>query len=171
MTKPYATWPPPEGAVLTPPYEDLLGMPSYEVCPNCDFEFGNDDNPGTAAPASFAAYRAEWMARGEAISGAVSAFFAAHEAASLRLPSGWFGRPHDNWHALSDVSTDGGNVLIRLDGKQLLSLKAEAASSEGDVLQVAIRGGRWEWTDYGGDQAHNEVLGPGNVEFHAPYHG
>lgn len=62
---PYETWPPPEGLELTPPYEDLLGRrPSYEVCPNCGFEFGNDDNPGTAAPSSFEAYRAEWIAHG-----------------------------------------------------------------------------------------------------------
>jgi hypothetical protein len=61
---PYATWPPPPGLALTPPYEDLLGRPSYEVCPNCGFEFGNDDNPGTAAPVSFAEYRAEWVAGG-----------------------------------------------------------------------------------------------------------
>jgi len=49
---------------LTPPYEDLLGSPSYEVCPNCGFEFGNDDNPGTAAPSSFEDYRAEWARSG-----------------------------------------------------------------------------------------------------------
>ncbi len=61
--KPYATWPPPTGLVLTPPYEDLLGPPSYEVCPRCDYEFGNDDNPGTAKPVSFKDYRHEWEAR------------------------------------------------------------------------------------------------------------
>lgn len=62
--KPYETWPPPTGVVLTPPYEVQLGRPSYEVCPNCGFEFGNDDNPGTAAPSSFEDYRAEWQADG-----------------------------------------------------------------------------------------------------------
>jgi len=29
----------------TPPYEDLFGKPSYEVCKSCGFEFGNDDKP------------------------------------------------------------------------------------------------------------------------------
>ena len=62
--KSYATWPPPEGTRLAPPYEDSLGAPSYEVCPNCGFEFGNDDNPGTAQPASLEDYRAEWEADG-----------------------------------------------------------------------------------------------------------
>jgi rubredoxin len=37
-------------------------MPSYEVCPNCGFEFGNDDNPGTEAGVSFEQYRTEWVA-------------------------------------------------------------------------------------------------------------
>jgi len=63
--KPYETWPPPPGLVLRPPYEDLLGRASYEVCPCCGFEFGHDDNPGTGATAvSFAEYRTEWEAEG-----------------------------------------------------------------------------------------------------------
>ena len=63
--KPYDQWPPPEGMSLTPPYEDQLGRPSYEVCPNCGFEFGNDDNPGgTAHCSSFEEYREDWRGRG-----------------------------------------------------------------------------------------------------------
>jgi hypothetical protein len=62
--KPYQTWPPPDGLVLTPPYGDLLGVPSYEVCPSCGFEFGNDDNPGTSPHTSFERYRAEWVLDG-----------------------------------------------------------------------------------------------------------
>lgn len=63
-TKPYERWPPPEGLTLSPPYEEMLGRPSYEVCPKCGFEFGNDDNPGTATPTSFDDYRLEWQLRG-----------------------------------------------------------------------------------------------------------
>lgn len=62
--KPYATWPPPEGLEISPPYGDYLGNPSYEVCPRCGFEFGNDDDPGTAEPVSFEQYRREWQAQG-----------------------------------------------------------------------------------------------------------
>ncbi|GAB3831977.1 rubredoxin [Kribbella italica] len=62
--KPYETWPPPPGLVLQPPYEKYLGRPSYEVCRRCGFEFGNDDNPGTAPPSTFEEYRAEWEAEG-----------------------------------------------------------------------------------------------------------
>jgi rubredoxin len=48
----------------TPPYEDSLGKASYGVCPKCGFEYGNDDNPGTAPGQSFAEYRAEWEQNG-----------------------------------------------------------------------------------------------------------
>jgi hypothetical protein len=41
---------PPDGVHLSPPYEDFLGRASYEVCPNCGFEFGNDDTPAAAHP-------------------------------------------------------------------------------------------------------------------------
>jgi hypothetical protein len=63
-SKPYATWPPPAGAQISPPYEDFLGFASYEVCPRCGFEFGNDDNPGISDPMSFAEYRAQWIRQG-----------------------------------------------------------------------------------------------------------
>lgn len=62
--RPYEQWPPLPETELSPPYEDLLGRPSYEVCPNCGFEFGNDDNPGTGAPVSFEGYRSGWEADG-----------------------------------------------------------------------------------------------------------
>ena len=100
----------------------------------------------------------------------MSAFFAEYEVASLRLPSGWFGRPKDNQHQLTGTSTEDGNLLVRLDDQQVLTLQAESVPSDGRVLRVAIRGGRWDWTEYGGDQEHTEVLGSGNVEFHAPFH-
>lgn len=56
--------PPPWPEPGPPPYEQWYGAPSYDVCACCGFEFGNDDNPGTAAPATFAEYRAEWVASG-----------------------------------------------------------------------------------------------------------
>lgn len=56
--RPYEVWPPPADMDLPPPYEDLLGRVSYEVCPRCGFEFGNDDNPGTGSPTPFDEYRA-----------------------------------------------------------------------------------------------------------------
>jgi hypothetical protein len=62
--KPYEIWPPPVDLDISPPYEDFLGKPSYEVCLRCGFEFGNDDNPGTAPSVSFDEYRSEWESEG-----------------------------------------------------------------------------------------------------------
>ena len=49
---------------LPAPYATHLGMPSYEVCPCCGFEFGNDDDPGTATPETFEQYLENWIALG-----------------------------------------------------------------------------------------------------------
>lgn len=43
----------------------------------------------------------------QVIAEAIAMFFANHEVASLKFPSGWFGRPYDNWHRLTGVSIDG----------------------------------------------------------------
>src|SRR3954454_7715680 len=56
--------PPPWFHPGPPPYEQWYGDPSYEVCACCGLEFGNDDNPGTAAPTSFEQYRDEWIRGG-----------------------------------------------------------------------------------------------------------
>ena len=74
-------------------------------------------------------------------------------------------------HELTKVAIEGNYVLITLDGTQMLTLDAEGTSAEDRVLYVKVRGGRWDWTEYGGDQEHSEALGPGNVEFHAFFHG
>jgi len=47
-----------------PPYSQRYGTPSYDVCPCCGFEFGNDDEPGTAQPQSFAQYLRNWVPGG-----------------------------------------------------------------------------------------------------------
>jgi hypothetical protein len=50
---------------LAPPYSEHFGMPSYEVCPCCGFEFGNDDDPGGGAVStSFEQYLDEWIREG-----------------------------------------------------------------------------------------------------------
>lgn len=97
---------------------------------------------------------------------AVRTFFAEHGFASLRLPSGWFGRPYDNGHELTETGVQGADVLICLDGTQVLTLDAETVSVAGRVLRITIRGGRWRWTGYGSDVTHDDAVGPGIVEFH-----
>jgi len=61
----YAALPVPPWVDLgLPPYARAYGPPSYEVCVCCGFEFGNDDEPGTATGSTFTAYLREWIATG-----------------------------------------------------------------------------------------------------------
>src|SRR4051812_12611451 len=62
---PYAQMPqPPWVKHPDPPYGAHFGMPSFEVCSCCSFEFGNDDEPGTANAVTFDEHRRDWIARG-----------------------------------------------------------------------------------------------------------
>ena len=105
----------------------------------------------------------------DAVVATVVGFFARHEVASLRLPSRWFGRPHDNLHHLTAAASDGDEVVIRLDNVQVLTVEASHATADGRVLGIEIRRGTWVWTEYGGNRVHREDLEAGIVEFHAPY--
>jgi hypothetical protein len=49
---------------FNPQYSRHFGAPTYEVCNSRGFEFGNDDEPGTAAPVSFHQHLAEWIKDG-----------------------------------------------------------------------------------------------------------
>lgn len=62
--RPYATWPPPPGVEVAPPYAEQLGSASYEVCSRCGYEFGYDDNPAGGPGQSFEDARRAWEADG-----------------------------------------------------------------------------------------------------------
>ena len=64
---PYEDWPPSPGVVLSPPYHRTLGGASFEICPNCGFEFGYDDDAGANGIGfSFEAWRTQWEQQGSA---------------------------------------------------------------------------------------------------------
>lgn len=46
---------------LSIPYSFHFGEPSYGVCDCCGYEYGNDDEPGTAEGVSFDQYLKEWI--------------------------------------------------------------------------------------------------------------
>ena len=64
-TPPYENWPPPAGVALAPPYSSTLGGASFEICPNCGFEFGYDDDAGASGVSrSFEQWRTQWVRGG-----------------------------------------------------------------------------------------------------------
>jgi hypothetical protein len=101
---------------------------------------------------------------------AIRAFFAEYGVATLKLPSGWFGRPYDNWHPLTGASVAGEVVQVRLDEVQVLDLTVSTVALDGRILRIAIECGDWRWTSYGASDRHHEALNAGTVEFHAPHH-
>jgi hypothetical protein len=51
--------------VLTPPYLNQLGSASYEICHQCAYEFGYDDDPWDGEPGpTFEEYRRTWILSG-----------------------------------------------------------------------------------------------------------
>jgi hypothetical protein len=58
--------PPPWVHPGLPPCERWYGVPSYQVCPCCGFEPGNDDDSwsGAVRPLSFEQYLSEWVRSG-----------------------------------------------------------------------------------------------------------
>ena len=101
---------------------------------------------------------------------AIRHFFERHGVASLRLPDGWFGRPFDNWHQLSEVDLDGETLVITLDDFQVLRVRTiDDVAIDSTTLRISVLDGTWEWTPYGGPaEPRLEPVGGGAIEFHAP---
>ncbi len=151
---PYKRWPPPPRMVLEPPYERQLGQPSYEVCPNCGFEFGNDDNPGTAAPVSFAEYRAEWESEGSPPfdkSSSPPMASGRHQGPSS-VPAFQLSDLPGEWWLVSGTA-DGAelkNELVRelADGHVLRGTQVEAVAVKRHLKEVVYwlpESGQWAW--------------------------
>ena len=101
------------------------------------------------------------------IADGVSDFFAQWGFASMKLPSGWFGRPYDNCHELTSVTHTHEAIEIILDGMQVLRISALSYSIEKGTLRIAIQHGQWDWASYGRTDRHQEQLAAGTIEFHA----
>lgn len=85
------------------------------------------------------------MTRGQSESFSVAAveeFFRSYRYATLRLPSGWYGRPYDNLHALSEVRVDGESIVIMLDDVLTIRVHPSGqAVAGGRVLRLPIHDG------------------------------
>ena len=106
-----------------------------------------------------------------AVAAEVTRWFGEVRGASLELPSGWFGRPFDNLHKLSEIRVESGDdVVLVLDGVQELTVHApqSVASASTNLVIGPIAGGTWKWAEYGSGKHHVEVIGPGTVTFWAP---
>lgn len=102
----------------------------------------------------------------------LQAFFGRVGRASLKLPSGWFGRPMDNLHALTQVAVTDEGLVVELDGRHRLVLSGPVrVADEGFILRLTeFASARWESTGWG-SQATTKVatFDGGQIEFHSAH--
>jgi hypothetical protein len=98
---------------------------------------------------------------------AVIEWFGHVGAASLKLPSGWFARPHDNLHRLTSAHVVAGRLVVALDGQGVLTLAhPTSASVAGTALVISgFHHGTWDWDEYGSNKPHLDTFQGGAVEF------
>jgi hypothetical protein len=99
----------------------------------------------------------------------VVAWFSSAKLASLELPDGWFGRPHDNLHQLTWSAATGHKVLLELD-RQLLLVLTEPRAAESSKMELRILDCAQvvlDWQEYGSLKLHVDNHHAGSVRFAA----
>jgi hypothetical protein len=104
------------------------------------------------------------MATQDALS-TIQAWFEQVKLASLELPKGWFGRPHDNLHQLTWSAATTHKLLLEFDHQILLIItdpdSVEVTDTEvqvRDCAQVSL-----DWQEYGNLKARLDDHGSGTV--------
>nr|WP_281720395.1 hypothetical protein [Nitrosomonas nitrosa] len=107
----------------------------------------------------------------------ITSWFKNHEGGGLVLPSGWFGRPHDNFHRLSLVEATDGKLVIALDESEATLRLTFINLKNVDSVKVDEIGGLeelrfndfekliFERKDYAGTQTRTDVFSSGTVKF------
>jgi hypothetical protein len=107
----------------------------------------------------------------------ITSWFKDHKGGGLVLPSGWFGRPHDNFHRLSEVSSAGGELVVILDEseeelrltfinlKSVVSVGTDEFGSAEELRFDDFERLIFERKDYGGKQQRTDVFSSGTVKF------
>lgn len=94
-------------------------------------------------------------------------FFADWDGAGLKLPDGWFGRPHDNVLELTDCRTSDAVLIVELDHRHLLVVEGGfAVDRNGQELSIyGFSSALWRWTDYGSEAVHEQTYKEGKIQF------
>lgn len=81
---------------------------------------------------------------------AIRRWFDQHHGGGLVLPDGWFGRPYDNHHRLTDLQECDDDIVIVLDDNVTITIKDVKRATSSD-LELDIGSSeriRVEWTTY-----------------------
>ena len=109
------------------------------------------------------------MATAEALV-TIQRWFERVKRAGLVLPSGWFGRPHDNLHALTWSAARKHKLLLELD-EQLLLILTELGPVEIDESELRVTRCAQvtlDWQEYGNMAPRVLAEGWGTVRFVPP---
>ena len=84
----------------------------------------------------------------------------------LLLPDGWFGRPHDNIHRLTDVEEDVSALRIILDGQLSLTFHGNAkVRDDGNELVIEEYSSlAFDWEEFGSNVPHADSYNSGQVK-------
>ena len=99
---------------------------------------------------------------------AVARFFERVGRASLKLPTGWFGRPHDNLHELTGIAREGESLVLQLDQRHQLTLTGglTATETDGTLRLTDFTRATWRWVGWGSAAVPQERhFDGGTVEF------
>jgi hypothetical protein len=106
--------------------------------------------------------------RADQMTSPIASWFAHVGGAGLKLPSGWFGRPHDNFLHLSWVSAAANRLMLVLDD-QLVLVVAHPTTllARNNSLQIGgYRHAVWDWDEYGNGRSHIDCFDDqGTIEF------
>src|SRR5579871_1794740 len=100
----------------------------------------------------------------------IQGWFGRVRRAGLVLPSGWFGRPHDNLHALTWSAARKHKLLLELD-EQLLLILTEPGPVEIDESELRVTRCAQvtlDWQEYGNMAPRVFTEGWGTVRFVPP---
>jgi hypothetical protein len=94
----------------------------------------------------------------------------AQRGAGLILPSGWFGRPHDNVHTLTKIDASNEVLTIVLDERLRLDfvLLQDVEQIGSELLLSGFSRLTFKWQEYGSSETYCEEFTSGIVRFSAP---
>ncbi len=93
-------------------------------------------------------------------------WFQATGGGGLVLPSGWFGRPHDNIHTLTDASSTYETLTLVLDSTiKLYFSQLPTVLTNGSELELRFSELRFQWQEYGSTKTHEQNFQSGLVRF------
>lgn len=102
--------------------------------------------------------------------GIVQKWFNKTGGGGLVLPDGWYGRPYDNLHRLTDIKSVGNVLRIELDDRLVLDFQKPITARivDSNLLIEGFENLLFDWQEYGSNEKHSTNYSSGVVSFVPP---